>query len=247
MAKITNIKSSTLSACLCSMGIAALTACGSKSNGYGNDEGSNIHMIEVESDSTQYGIYLRGNQDSIEWISEEGDTAWLISSYAQIFGELENGDRLAVLMNDGKANELRNVIDITQLLGRWVEPDAVEEGMMQGIELQEGGAANSINSRANHYVSWRIYNGKLLLVNTMDGMIDQDIPEDTFHIEELSKKTLKVRASYTKHLYTHSLDASQDKVKEYDDYSSPDANAFDPEGDAPEGTSPDIPEEEKIF
>lgn len=230
-----------------SLGLTLLTSsCGEKgkSDGGGND----IHMIELETDSTLYGIYLRGGSDSIQWITEEGDTAWLISNYAQIFGEPEAGDRIAVMLNEGKDNELRNVIDITQLIGRWVEPDAVEEGMMQGIELLDGGSANSINSRANHYVSWRLYNGKLLLVNSMEGMVDQDEPEDTLYIEELTKQTLRVRENYNKHTFRHSDNAeAENELRNSDYYNSPDSRAFDPEGEAPEGSDPEIPEEDRLF
>lgn len=204
-------------------------------------------MVELETDSTQYGLYIRGGKDSIQWISEDGDTAWLTSSYARIFGELEKGDRVAVLFQEGNNQTLKSVIDISQLQGRWVEPDAVDEGMVQGIELLEGGAANSINSRANHYVSWRLYNGKLLLVNSLDGMVDQDSPEDTLTIDELTKKTLKVTTRYDKHFFRHSRDDSQDNVKDYKSYESPEGFDYNPEGEAPEDGITEIPEEDRVF
>ncbi len=227
------------------VGMLALAACHDKGTSVKSED--NFMLVETEKDSTKYGLYVRGGKDSIQWITEEGDTAWLITSYAQVFGEPEKGDRVAVVFRDGSTKELSNMIDITQLLGRWVEPDAVDEGMMQGIELQDGGAASSINSRANRYVSWRLYNGKLLLVNSLNGMVDNDMPEDTLYIQSLTQKELKVITGYAKHIYRHSMDAEEDNVKEYDEYISPDASAFDPEGDVPEGTSPDIPEEDRVF
>lgn len=243
--KTNHWKKSTLRCTLGLMGVMALAACHDKGTSTRSEDG--FVLVETEIDSTRYGLFLRGSKDSIQWISEEGDTAWITTSCAQIFGEPEYGDRLAAVFHDGSAKELNNLIDITQLLGRWVEPDAVDEGMMQGIELQDGGAAISINSRANRYVSWRLYNGKLLLVNSLDGMVDNDMPEDTFYIQSLTKKELKVITGYAKHIYRHSKDASEDNIKDYEEYLSPDATAFDPEGDAPEGSSPDIPEEDRLY
>lgn len=244
MKRIKQLKTAGQSTAIGILGMLTMAACGGKSTT--TSEENEIHMIELESDSTTYGIYLNGGKDSIQWINEDGDTTWLTSSYARVFGVPEQGDRLAVVMNEGNGNEARSIIDITQLVGRWVEPDAVDEGMVQGIELFEGGAAASINSRSSQYVSWRLYNGKLLLVNSMEGMVDSDMPEDTFHLDELTKDLLTVTASYNKHYFRRS-NGNDDIVREYDVYSSPEADAFNPEGEAPEGVSPDIPEEDKLY
>lgn len=225
---------------------AALASCQQKGTTV-DTTSKDFMMVETQVDSTEYGIFLRGGKDSLQWLSEAGDTAWLISSYARVFGQPEAGDRVAVVFSEDDERSVKNLIDITQLMGRWVEPDAVDEGMVQGIELQEGGAANSINSRANHYVSWRLYNGKLLLVNSVDGIVDVDAPEDTLLIDELTKTSLKVTARYSKHFYRHSANVQEDTMKDYASYDSPDAQAFDPEGEAPEGTDAEIPEEDKVF
>lgn len=225
-----------------------LAACGEKKT---YEKGSDIHIVTTESDSTRYGIYLRSVGDSLQWVSEEGDTAWLNTHNAKMFGQFEMGNRLAVLFKEGSHRDLYNVIDMSQLMGRWVEPDAVDEGMMQGFELQEGGAASSINSRSGHYVSWRVYNGKILLTNTMDGFVDQDLPEDTLHLLFLSQDSLRVQTAFDKHAYRRSNGENDDKVSEYESYESPDmatsSDLFNPEGEAPAERSPHLPAEDQMY
>lgn len=222
----------------------AFVAC--KKSTSGSSE-STMQIVNQEVDSTKYGIAIRFVNDSLQWVMEDADTLWISASGAKKLGTFENGHRLAVLFEQGSKTQVKSIIDMTELMGRWVEPDAVDEGMMQGVELQEGGAASSINSRANHYVSWRIYNGKLLLVNSLDGMIDQDAPEDTLYVTYLSKDSMYVKTSLNKHFYRRSNGDDDDHVREYEMYSSPDANAFDPEGSAPEDSKEEIPEYDKVF
>ena len=227
--------------------VAALALMGCKKGVSGNSENS-IQIVNVESDSTKYGIAVKMQDDSLQWIIEDGDTAWICIKKTQVLGSLSSEHRIAVLFKQGSKTDAKSVIDMTQLMGRWVEPDAVDEGMMQGMELQEGGAAASINSRANHYVSWRIYNGKLLLVNSLDGIVDHDAPEDTFYITQLSADSMRVTTTFSKHFYRRSDSKDDDVQRDYNMYVSPDAGAFDPEGDAPEGSeNDDIPEFDKVF
>lgn len=225
------------------MSLLALAAC--KQGGTAHQE-EQMQIVGVEVDSTRYGVALTIQDDSLVWLSEEGDTLKTCVGGAMVFGDMEPGNRLAVLYEQNNKKLAKSVIDMTQLMGRWVEPDAVDEGTFHGFELQEGGAANSINSRANHYVSWRIYNGKLLLVNSLDGMVDQDIPEDTFTIGYLSKDSLKVGNSLTKHFFRRSFGDDDDNMRDYDMYDSPDSHAFDPEGEAPEGDM-EIPETDRLY
>lgn len=231
-------------AILC-LAILGLVAC--KNGGQSSNEKTML-IVGQETDSTTYGILVSMHNDSLKMVSESGDTMWINHSCATKFGDPEPGHRLAVLFHQGSVTDARNIIDMTLLMGRWVEPDAVDEGMVQGIELQEGGAASSINSRSDHYVSWRIYNGKLLLRNSMEGYIDNDVPEDTLTITYLTTDSLRVATSMSKRFYRRSVGDTDDN-RDYSAYVSPDGsdNAFDPEGAAPEDSPAEIPENDRVF
>lgn len=227
--------------------IAILTLVACKQGGQSSNENTML-IVGQETDSTTYGILVSMHGDSLKMVSESGDTMWICHNCAKKFGTPEAGHRLAVLFEQGSVVNAKNIIDITLLMGRWVEPDAVDEGMVQGIELQEGGAASSINSRSDHYVSWRIYNGKLLMRNSMEGYVDNDVPEDTLIITFLSTDSLRIATSMSKRYYRRSVGDTDDN-RDYSAYVSPDGsdNAFDPEGSAPEGSPTEIPENDRVF
>ena len=235
------------------LALLAMTAC--KKEGASSSENS-FQIVGMESDSTKYGISERVQRDSLLWIqnySEQGingntDTTWVSLVGAQRLGSLEQGHKIALLFAEGSKNKARIVIDMTELAGRWVEPDAVDEGMMHGIELQDGGAASSINSRADYYTQWRIYNGKLLMTNSIDGRTSEEMPKDTFQITYLSQDSLRLTSTMNKYYFRRSSSDQNDISQEYESYSSPDANAFDPEERDPDGlVSPEIPEYDKPF
>ena len=228
------------------MAVTMLTACSKKQANYSDNE---MRIITTEIDSTQYGMSERLLTDSLLWIQNystnltEGysDTSWVSLFAAQRLGSITPGHRIAILFEQSNHSKAKMVIDLTELTGRWVEPDAVDEGMVTGFELQEGGAAASINSRANYYVSWKIYNGKLLLVNTLNGIVDTDIPIDTFHINYLTADSLRITSSMGKHFFRRSNSEAEDTENEYDIYSSPDASTFDPEGTTLDTIKREIP------
>ena len=223
-----------------------LVACTKKQATYSDNE---MQIVSVEIDSTLYGMSELVKADSLLWVQTystnltEGysDTTWVSLFGAQRLGSMAPGHRLAILFEQEDRTKAKVAIDLTELIGRWVEPDAVDEGMVTGFELQEGGAATSINSRANHYVSWRIYNGKLMLVNTLNGIVDSDIPIDTFQISYLTADSLRIFSSLGKHFFRRSNSEAEDMENDYDIYTSPDAITFNPEGTSPDTMKREIP------
>lgn len=227
--------------------IAFLTLSACKKN---EDSGSTekMQIISAETDSTRYGIVIRIDGDSLKWLSEYGDTLWSNIRSAEVLGSMSADHRLALLFQQGSNHSVKNAIDLTDLVGRWVEPDPVDEGMVQGIELEEVGTANSINSRSNHYVSWRLYNGKLLLVDSYEGIIDDNVPEDTLRILRLTADSMNVTIGSNKHFYRKSNSADEDIIRDYSIENLAESDAFDPEGEAPQGSDEqEIPEIDRIF
>ncbi len=207
-----------------------------------------MQIISAETDSTRYGIVIRMDGDSLKWLSEYGDTLWSNIHSAEVLGSMGADHRLALLFQQGSNYLVKNAIDLSDLVGRWVEPDPVDEGMVQGIELEEVGTANSINSRSNHYVSWRLYNGKLLLVDSYEGIIDDNLPEDTLRILRLTADSMNVIIGSNKHFYRKSNSADEDIIRDYSIENLAESDAFDPEGNAPQGSEEqEIPEIDRIF
>ncbi len=228
------------------LAILGLVAC--KKGADGNSEEKKMQIVSAETDSTKYGIAIRMKGDSLFWLTEHGDSLWSDTHTALMLGTMEAEHRLAVLFENGNNRKAKNVIDLSDLVGRWVEPDPVNEGMAQGVELQEGGTAISINSRATNYVSWRLYNGKLLLVNSYEGYVDDNEKEDTFYITRLTTDSMIVTTSYNKHFYRKSNSESEDVIRDYNIDDILESKAFDPEGEAPQGSEgQEIPEYDRIF
>ena len=51
----------------------------------------------------------------------------------------------------------------TSVVGVWVEPVPGMEGQMQGIKIEEGGAASSVNMATLVYENWKQEGDKLIL------------------------------------------------------------------------------------
>lgn len=88
------------------------------------------------------------------------------------------------------------------IVGRWTEPVPGLPGMTQGISLEEGGKATSVNMSTLRYTSWRQEDNKLILAGESLGN-GATIPfTDTLLIEKstpdsliLRKKALLIRYS----------------------------------------------------
>lgn len=88
--------------------------------------------------------------------------------------------------------------------GRWVEPIPGQAGV-QGIALEEGGKAQSINMVTLRYESWRYENGKLMLSGTSIGNGVSGTFTDTLSVARLTADSLLLdRGEYRLHRYIRS-------------------------------------------
>lgn len=178
---------------MCMWAIITIASCNSKSKS--EDEDSDIHIVNIHTDSTLYGICgPNSTKDTFFFITESEDTLKLVlKEETSLKGSLIEGNRLAVVLQESQKDVAVSVINISQLLGEWVEPNPIEEGALEGVQLLEGGAATSINSRSTFYKSWNIYNGKLVLVSTGSDFASSEEMVDTFSITLLTQDSLRLK------------------------------------------------------
>lgn len=129
-------------------------------------------------DSTVYGICGENTaMHTLELITDGGDT--LLYIYGEdddnpVVGGLLAGDRVAVVNGapiDGERSA-KKIINLTTLTGKWTSLD-------KNFEIQEGGVVrSSVEAEKNHWTSWKILNGQLLL------------NRDTFEIDNLGSDSL---------------------------------------------------------
>lgn len=117
---------------------------------------------EAEGDSTVYGLCVDAASNSVQILTNNGDTVEYIfdnpnGENVELGGKFP-GDRLAIIGYEGKDENLaQKVINITSLQGRWTSLD-------KDFEILDGGVVeSSVQSESNPYTSWKIYNGKLIL------------------------------------------------------------------------------------
>lgn len=184
------------------MAAVMMGSCWTKEKG---SSGNTFVLLDTQTDSTLYGVCLQmQGRDSMLFFSDNGDTTWFRLKKATVCGRPDTDNQLAIMLNPN--GTLKKLINITLLMGTWVEPDPINGGYEMGISLLEGGAASSINSRIHNYTNWSFYNGKLLLLsqNDMENGYGEAFT-DTFHIMELDANSLTMRCGeYTYH-YSHTL------------------------------------------
>lgn len=77
--------------------------------------------------------------------------------------------------------------------GKWVEPVPGMENQMQGINLEKGGKASSINMATLQYESWEMKDNRLILSGKSIGNHETDTFSDTLAIEKLTKDELVLK------------------------------------------------------
>lgn len=78
----------------------------------------------------------------------------------------------------------------TALVGSWVEPNPIDAAQVQGIELQAGGTAQSINTATLVYKNWWISDQKLVLVAESVGNRTSSIDTTTYDIVKVTSDSL---------------------------------------------------------
>lgn len=126
-------------------------------------EGTSMHSLEIITDAGDTLVYTLLSQDAETEVETPSD----------VQGGLMAGDKMAVTGHK-TADELvaDRVINVTSLLGHWTSID-------KNFTIEEGGTVHSaVKAETNHWTSWKILNGSLLL------------NRDTFAIEGLSADSL---------------------------------------------------------
>lgn len=77
--------------------------------------------------------------------------------------------------------------------GEWVEPVPGMENQVQGINLEKGGKASSINMATLRYESWKKKDNKLILSGKSIGNHETISFSDTLIIEKLTKEELTLK------------------------------------------------------
>lgn len=78
----------------------------------------------------------------------------------------------------------------TSVVGVWVEPVPGMEGQMQGIKIEEGGAASSVNMATLVYENWKQEGDKLILSGKSIGNGQTIEFIDTMEIKKLMVDSL---------------------------------------------------------
>ncbi|WP_294627306.1 lipocalin family protein [uncultured Bacteroides sp.] len=81
----------------------------------------------------------------------------------------------------------------TGIEGKWVEPVPGMENQVQGVNLEKGGKASSVNMATLQYESWEKKDGKLILSGKSIGNHQTIDFIDTLVIEKLTVDELVVK------------------------------------------------------
>lgn len=78
----------------------------------------------------------------------------------------------------------------TSIFGAWVEPVPGMEGQVQGVKIEKGGVASSVNMATLVYESWRQEGDKLILTGKSIGNGQTIEVTDTMEIKKLTVDSL---------------------------------------------------------
>ncbi len=155
--------------------LALLTGCIDKNKNVPFEE---LNMDKEVRDTMIYGFCSRGSSlNTLLFISDAGDTLKLDVTQARedslIKGGYSVGDELAVTVN-ADTTKATMIVNRTALQGNWVMPNPIDGSSEMGLSILKGGTAESIDQSEIIYKSWRLFNGKLILVMTQEDGIGGD-------------------------------------------------------------------------
>ena len=81
----------------------------------------------------------------------------------------------------------------TALVGSWIEPNPIDSTQVQGIELQTGGMAQSINMATLLYKNWSLSDQKLVLVAESIGNRTSSIDTTSYEIVKIDTDSLVLK------------------------------------------------------
>jgi len=125
------------------------------------------------------GYSIRGTtSDVLKMVTSANDTLSFdltpIKESKKLYGNVAPGDEVYVMLSSADSVTATMVINKSALLGRWVQPDPIDGSDETGIEIKTGGDARSIAQAYVEYKSWRVFNGKLVIVEMRDDGMDEE-------------------------------------------------------------------------
>lgn len=154
---------------------------------------SDTIVIEDQNPVTLFGVCDEGtSMNTLQIITDSNDTLSLSIEKAMedhhVFGGLLAGDRMAIVSNPQRT-EATFVLNINTLLGQWVMPNPLDGSSIVGIELKDGGIAESIDQSYISYKTWRVHDGQLEITLVREGGSEEEETE-TYNFMLLNSDSL---------------------------------------------------------
>ncbi|MCH5311954.1 MAG: hypothetical protein J1E57_08385 [Prevotella sp.] len=156
------------------------TNCGNKAQ---QEVAMDSDTIEVEdlTPVTLFGVCADGtSMNTLQLITDTNDTLSLSIAQAMednnVFGGLLAGDRMSVLVTPDKKAAM-TVVNTSTLLGQWEMPNPLDGSDMVGIDMKDGGVAESIEQSTINYKTWRVRDGKLEITLVREGGSEEEETE----------------------------------------------------------------------
>lgn len=178
---------------LIALAMTTLVNCGNKTQ-QGPAMDSDTVVIENNNPVTLFGVCADGTaMNTLQMITDNNDTLSLSIDKAmesgQVFGGLLAGDRMAVVANSDRT-EASFVLNINTLLGQWFMPNPLDGSSIVGIDLKDGGIAESIEQSNIIYKTWRIEDdGKLNITLVREGGSEEEETE-VYNLLQLNSDSL---------------------------------------------------------
>ena len=123
-----------------------------------------------------------------------------------------------------------------ELVGLWIEPMPGMPGKVQGIALEQGGTAHSINMATLAYESWQCSGDELILTGESIGNGTKGRFTDTLKIETVSADSLilmrgNLRVGYRRSVEDCGLSAASGEIMRGIETFAPEVRIFRPYGD----------------
>lgn len=162
------------------LAMMTFTNCGNKTQ-QGVAMDSDTIEVEETMPVTLFGVCAEGtSMNTLQLITDTNDTLSMSIEQAvennSVFGGLLVGDRLSVVASPDKKTAT-TVVNINTLLGQWEMPNPLDGSDMVGIDMKDGGVAESIEQSIINYKTWRVKDGKLEITLVREGGSEEEETE----------------------------------------------------------------------
>ena len=219
------MRSTTFRNVFLALAVIAATACGQKRNTVvaEAEQAAAPRAAVVDKDSTVYGLCATGTQgDQLRFVTDLGVSIKLNVAAARqenkLLGGLRVGDRLAVVMNDD-STVARSVVNVSTLMGDWVQISPLDGASEVGFRVKEGGIAESIEQSDIIYRTWRVFSNRLELVWQREGGGSADEKME-YTLLYLTDDSLSIRDNEDAYEYTrpHEVEDMGVEASDFGDY-----------------------------